>query len=289
MHKRPAAWSFLALLTLLTTWGCADDRVPGSYPGADAIGPPDGAATHEPGTGDWIPSNHSPQLQGIEQAQGFFEGGDPFLCDDNSQSIRRGLADLDEVVVMSERFETSSSDLGGYFVAAEPPGPYGGIQMVVGAAGQSPLAVGDVVRVVGEVREFYCLTQIEPSLVERRGQRTPAELPAPIEVTGDTVAARLAVETAEPYESVLVTLRDQEVVAVNPTYGDISLRSGAIIGDSKFHHGVRPPVLCRIASVTGFLNYSFGKYMVEPRGPEDIVFDPTSTCTAAAETEPSAE
>ena len=176
----------------------------------------------------------------------------------------------------------------GFFVApasGSMDGTNAGIQVVVynGTVAVNP---GDVVSITGDVKEFYCMTEIaaDAANVQVTGKVAPP-IPAQVQV------GLLGPNSAEPFEDELIQLSDVYVVSPNTTgtdgktHGECSIgassgtavlffapglsftqkdaASGQIV--TKFTAGQH------FTSLTGILTYSFGEWLLKPRTDADIV------------------
>ncbi len=139
------------------------------------------------------------------------------------------------------------------------------------------LVPGDVVNVGGAVEEFFDLTEIEgagggkPTI-----ERTATGGAAPTSVTV-TVATLANPALAEPYEGVLVKLENVKVVSANPDapseFGDWTV--GVVgtlitIDDMMFKRPTNVAVDKCYSNIVGVLDYSFGKFKLEPRSAADV-------------------
>lgn len=145
-------------------------------------------------------------------------------------------------------------------------------------SGSAPLpAVGKRVDVEGKYVEYYDLSEIELASWTEVGDGT---VPAPVVVDPDTVAAG---ESAEPYEGMLIEVRDVEntedpVLGTDgQDHGDFRVQSigetGGVVVGTGIGHDYDGEVGDRFQSIVGVLDYSFGTFRIQPRGNEDITFE----------------
>jgi hypothetical protein len=178
---------------------------------------------------------------------------------------------LEGLVLTSPRFVASSSGaLDGYYAAdAASTGPYHGLLLVVPTSLGTDFVVGDVVTVEGDHKEYYCLTEV---LVASMVQTGVAWEPAPLEVGGWQLAA--TDPASEPYEGSLVRVEGGSVTELD-AFGEI-----VIDGTWRIANEFDLPYLAddgvkalgdQIVSVTGVVEFSWGKYLVNPRFESDLV------------------
>lgn len=189
---------------------------------------------------------------------------------------------LTGLVVLSPVFEVTppkDADPGknGYF-AAEAPGAWHGIQLVVPKDLDPGLLPGDVVTAVGEGREFYCLTQFEataaPTVTGQSGL-PPAEDVAPESLRADGTQG-------EPYEGTLVRLSTVHV-REKLSWG-FELNEGGVIVQDALGTGVRPAADCQIASLVGVVTYSFEEYKIILLRAEDVEYANAAECATVTST-----
>ncbi len=159
-------------------------------------------------------------------------------------------------------------------------GQYAGIQVLV--LGESlSLQAGDVLDVSGEVSEFFCMTEIvvNPSDLQVIGKVAP-----PLAYV--VPLATLQGETAEPYEDVLVQIKNVTVsnpnvlgtdgkphaqFAIGPSAGSSILAVGLPGGSSYATNSVPSLKTGQFySSVTGNLTYSFGAWVLRMRTDADL-------------------
>ena len=151
-----------------------------------------------------------------------------------------------------------------FFIGMRPQGPYRGIFVFAGPSTPYQVNEGDSVRIMGIVKEYYNLTEMDVSngLVETINTGLP--LPDPVIVPTGTASS-------EPYEGVLV--RVDSAICVDPDlgYGEWAVDDGSgslIVDDLGVPYS---PDSGLMYSVTGPIYFSFGEYKIEPRDSSDIV------------------
>ncbi|MCK6513173.1 hypothetical protein L6R29_24860 [Myxococcota bacterium] len=193
---------------------------------------------------------------------------------------------LKGLVVTSQMFVLDRKDnqvvLNGFFVSDPSfPSKFGGILVSVGPDFSTRLDLGDVIDVTGTFKNessFYN-TQIDArelsgGIVTKTSENkkdaikavtlTAADLPSvPTDVKNPDASK------AEPYEGMLVEIKNVEVEADADQYGVWKIVGGAEVDDT-FYRGVRPTKGTKLAYVRGILNYAFDKYTILPRGALDI-------------------
>jgi hypothetical protein len=152
--------------------------------------------------------------------------------------------------------------------------------------GGGPLALGDRVYVAGRYREYAdptdsggTLTEIASGIVSCRSPGTPIA-PTLIATPSDLSAAA----TAEPWEGVLVEIRDVSVTMAPGMFGRFVV-TGMVNVDDDFYRAI-VSVGDRIRRLAGVLTYQFG-YQLEPRSSADVELAPTerddATCGNGAD------
>ena len=182
------------------------------------------------------------------------------------------------LVAAVDAFEENGTGLGNVsdvWIADPAGGPFSGVQVYLptttACAGRL-LAPGDIVDVEGTIQEFAVpsdgsgrtVTQLVAASVTCTGAGTapaPSVLPDPAALTVDA--------TAEPWEGVLVELRDVEATADPDRFGTQALRTSAPLDDDLYRHpGTRRD---RFTTVRGVFHYLFGRWSLLPRGADDVV------------------
>ena len=152
--------------------------------------------------------------------------------------------------------------------------------------------VGDAVVVTGEVSEYQGVTQLNKPSAEKYSCDTCKVEP----ITLTTKDMHQTKDTSEPYEGMLVTMKDLTVVVANPdaekdkNYGETVVKDsagGEMIIDQNVYHDKgllddTMPVGSTFESVTGVIHYHYGKYKLLVRTADDIVGFKTPTTTTKA-------
>jgi len=165
----------------------------------------------------------------------------------------------------------ASAKLDGFFVQDKGGGEYSGIKVVMDTGTAPALSVGDIVNLVGDLKEYYCVTEFDATSVTVTGK---TETPAASVVQSTDIAAGKA--TSEKYEGVLVEVKDTAVSEVDQ-YGNVVLDGGAVVADSivdlpKVEAG------CKYKSLVGVIDYAFKQYLLLPRSADDLVLDSATPC-----------
>lgn len=187
------------------------------------------------------------------------------------------------VVVVSPRFNASGS-LHSYFVADQGPeaAAFHGVQVTFPVADNTDFAPGDVIDFTADHVEYYCMTELKGSAASKTGT-TP--VPAPVEIDPCDLGEQ-QVAVAEPLEGVLVRVKDVTVENANPDapkdYGSFVVDCGLIVSNTFKLPYMNKETSARtvgdkFSSITGIVAYSFGKYVLLPRGEEDMVKAGTAT------------
>lgn len=160
-------------------------------------------------------------------------------------------------------------------------GEYSGISIYVGSvatyANDTPVALGDSVRINGDYTEWYDVSQLDNADFTYLGAGT---VPTPEVVAAGDIANGGSL--AEAYEGVLVTVQTVSVTNVNPDdpddYDETTLTGGLRIDDLCVDGGGEGGILDNgyalgqsFSSVTGVLHYSFDNFKLLPRSLADIV------------------
>lgn len=191
-------------------------------------------------------------------------------CSNEGNNLIQAGVGVGPVVVTSPTF-SASAGTDGFYVADFPVGgavSYTGILVVVNKSAGVQVAPGDEVVVRGDYKEYYCLSEIYATSVEKTGQQPapggfPLDDPSPLENGGGP--------GAEPMEGVIVTLHDVDVTAADSSDGKGWFRVGAgieVLND--FQVAWTPVAGTRLAALTGAVKYHWGKYRIVPRSLSDI-------------------
>ncbi len=168
----------------------------------------------------------------------------------------------------------------GVVVAVEPGNSYVWIQ-----DGQGPwsgllvfdppaeLTVGDLVRVSGNLKEYFGMTEISPTdtcVILANGQPVPSPEVLP---TGDV--------GQEQWESVFVRVENVTVTEEPNQYNEwlVDDGSGDIMINDQFAFSYTPTLGAQLLYIQGPLDYSFSNFKIEPRSDADIAPEGVNTST----------
>jgi len=195
-------------------------------------------------------------------------------------TIQTGVS-LEDVVVVTPKHSAASS-LDGYYVRDLPQnlplgnqGQYAGILVVVRKTMNTNFVPGDVVSIVGDYKEYYCMSEISATSITKVSEFTP--LPDDIEVD-KTIFAQGGTSDAEPYEGVRVILRDVTITDTsggrNPLWW-FKVDDGIYVAnDYQLQSSFTPQQGTHLSELRGAVKYSYGKYLIVPVSAQDIVLAP---------------
>lgn len=167
------------------------------------------------------------------------------------------------------------------FAIAEASGPWHGIYVFY-PSGVMP-EVGDEVVVIGEVQEFFGLTELAgfAEYVVVSSGHTPYASTA---VTTGQIATGSS--EAEAHEGVLVAVEQVTVTDPDAGFGEwfVDDGSGEVMVDDLGDYAYIPTLDEQLFLVRGMLYYSFGDFKIEPRNDGDIVLAPNLAIDKAAPT-----
>jgi hypothetical protein len=174
-----------------------------------------------------------------------------------------------EGIVVQERFSAAAT-LDAYYLNTGTGEANSGILMLISSTKETNYALGSKVAVVGDYKEFYCLSEIVAQSVEvlSEGEAVPAA------VAAGGASDLLAV--AEPHEGMLVTISDVEITNTDDfeKYGYVAVNGTDLLIEGKILHSDDFPeveVGTNYSSVTGFLTFSYDQYRIQPRTAADFV------------------
>ena len=224
-------------------------------PPEDTYTPPEDTYT-PPGDTDTPPCGSVATT--VADLQQLSEGTD---CDPETDFIDllQGVV-LNCVVVTTPLYEFAQ-ELDAFHVADADGGPFSGIVVVVNKGTVSDIHVGDIVSVTGGLREYYCLSELVATGATVTGADTAVSTPV--------VEANLTGAGAEQWEGVLVTLTDV-VVAEHDNFGGFSTQGGVLVDDGIFTDMVPADPGCTYSSLTGVVDFRYGKYQLLPRNTADL-------------------
>ncbi len=224
--------------------------------------------------------------------QSIQSGNDSLQCaSPNGEKLTFEAVQLQDAVVTADVGPLSKT-VEAFYVRplADPPfnGQYGGLK-IVRFGGGKPIAVGDIVRLTGDVVEYYCETELKVEDAEVTILGSAAQ-PGPIDVTVSQIA--FDSPGGEPWEGVLVRLQNVVVAVANElgtdgkTHGQFSVSAQGgtdrvvVGGTSETTFTKQDPdsgdlittmVKGQIFStLIGHLSYSFGQYVLRPRADTDL-------------------
>lgn len=266
-----------AFLTFAVAPGCsrstddgdtyeAPDEDLGSQKDDDAVVDPDKDATTTPEDKKTTPTGT--QVKDLQQKQ---EG---LNCPDGSDFINLDEGVKLDGVIVTAPLHSATDQLDSFFVQDDGGGAYSGIRIMVakGSAPDLDPAVGDVLDIVGDLKEFYCLTEFD---MISAAVLTSGPAPAPFIVPAADVAATSA--NAEQYEGVLVQILNVKVKEAD-NYGGFVSVEGVTVDDSIFADMEVADAGCVYASITGVIDYNYGEYKLLPRTAADLVLDDAVEC-----------
>ncbi len=167
------------------------------------------------------------------------------------------------------------------FAIAEASGPWHGIYVFY-PSGDLP-EVGDEVVVIGEVQEFFGLTELADfaQYVVASSGHTPYT-PAVV----DTGQIATGSSEAESYEGVFVAVEQVTVTNPDAGFGEwfIDDGSGEVMVDDLGDYSYTPSLNELLFLVRGMLYYSFGDFKIEPRNDNDILLAPNLAISKVAPT-----
>lgn len=182
-------------------------------------------------------------------------------------------------VVTTVLFDASKSGNLKAFYVADPgfPAKFGGVKVVVSKDFTETLAIGDVVDIEGRVSEYFASTQVYAQSktggkVTKTGKTAtvkaievkPADIPTMPTDKNDPDKS-----PTEPYEGMLVELKDITVESEVDKYGSWKIVGGGLVDDDLFK-GFKPAKGSKITSIKGIIEYSYSQYRLFPRSASDI-------------------
>lgn len=195
-------------------------------------------------------------------------------CDEAAATVNQGFygpeltVELADVVVTAPRFvlyqhpSNPAQNLYGYFVADPGGGPDSGVVLSLDAAETSVFEVGTHLAVSGESTSYFCNTQLRATALSQLDNGgDPVE---PAVVTPSVLADAVS---GEAYEGALVKFTRGTVTATPNKFGEFQIDGVLFVGDLYPYDA---PQLGELVSITGVMNYSFGKRLLEPRSDADI-------------------
>jgi hypothetical protein len=150
------------------------------------------------------------------------------------------------------------------FFLQDGKGPWNGLYVYDN--GVNAPAIGDEIQVIGEIAEYYNLTELKPDASNEDAYKVISsgnDLPAP-----DTVTTGEA--NNEKYEGVLITVEEVECIVEPNQYNEAGLKNtgDTLLTDDKIY--LHEFVKGYVYNVTGVIDYSFEEYKILPRSEDDV-------------------
>ncbi|MBM4397302.1 MAG: hypothetical protein FJ087_16650, partial [Deltaproteobacteria bacterium] len=189
-------------------------------------------------------------------------------------------------IVVSPKFvaykdkTTGQPKLDGYFLAVPDLAgalPYTGIQATLDSALGTDYKPGEKIQFTGEHTEYYCMTQLGLDSTESVGT---GSVPAPLTIDPCELGDQDA--KAEPLEGVLVRIADVTVEKASvpgsdgKDHGMFAVDCNLIVGPLFW-----PPYMSsatdsrtvgdKFDEIVGVVQYSYGQYVLHPRGESDML------------------
>jgi len=201
-------------------------------------------------------------LETIQNVQQVPPGGDASLMDTLAVNVR-GYVTAEPGVFNDSSFYIQDAD-----------GAWDGI-LVYDRNGMVDFERGDYVVCCGEVEEYYGMTQLALHFTDAAQLATPVgSMPDPVSVPTGLLQN---VVSAEQYEGVYVHAEDCTVIDENVGIGEWLISNGAAADTCRVDDYADYDYVPQNGDnvyVRGVVSYSFGLYMLEPRGNEDIAVNP---------------
>ena len=307
------SFKVLAAVAAVVSFGaCANTSGTAAPAGQDVAAPVDVVTTPKdvavtpgqdvaPGTDTGVKPTTDIQTAGTEKSIVDIQKSDPSMkCAKPTgfTTALKGVKVSSAIVVSPVNATTTSAGkkLEGVWVQQKGGGAWTGLYLETdaGATAIGTLKVGDTITAIGDIEEFYCMTQMQPTVVTV--ETAAAELPAPVTVDIAKLGDAATDADNESYESVLVTVNN--VILTNDAalgtdgkpHGEMYL--GLVAGTDLLRMGsVFPGVYLsdknpdgtytpkwakgqKFASITGVMQYSFGKFRLLPVNQASIVVAP---------------
>ncbi|MBM4343851.1 MAG: hypothetical protein FJ100_10810 [Deltaproteobacteria bacterium] len=208
----------------------------------------------------------------------------------------KGVTIRNVVVSSPARSEGSAGTLVGLFVQQKGGGQWSGLYVTGKKSAELGQAKpGDVLTLTGDVKDFYCFTQIYSTFttIESQGK----ELPVALTVTTADLGEKAGAEKTEPYEGVLVQLhdvvvgddalgsdgkphgeiyvgkdKDDKAVRIASSFFGVYLSDKTKGADGKDVFTPKYPKGTKLGTLTGVVEYAFGQYrLVVSKDPEGVV------------------
>ncbi len=174
--------------------------------------------------------------------------------------------ELKNVIVMSDVFQ-ASSNLKGLFVSDMNVGPWRGIMLAFpSTVDVTGVVRGSVVDVAGQYIEYNDLSEIKATSITKTGATQQVVSYA----VDDPSKLATGSAEAESFEGVLVTVYNVTVLDNSIGYGEFKVTGNLLVDDMLYKYTPLPANGTVYNSLTGFMNYSFSNFMLEPRDANDM-------------------
>ncbi len=223
----------------------------------------------------WVASEWTISAGTSAASPGSWSGGGTVEPTEPSESSIRAVRQGDVAIGANVIVTGTATGIAPYGLFIQEPGAdlWSGVWVYTGASfiDLSPPSVGDAITAMGTVTDFNGLTEIDASAL---GGFILAS-PGGDAITPLSIGLADLLADPEPYESMLLTVVDVEVVDTADTYGEWRIADAVdndlqLAVDDLIYEVADLDVGDPISSLTGPLYYSFGEYKVEPRGAYDV-------------------
>ena len=192
-------------------------------------------------------------------------GGDPdnVTVAEIQQGLDDGTMSEGDDVIVEGVVATSGLDVAGkgFYVQDAGGGAWSGVYVYLGSITGVEVEVGDVLTIAGELDEYYDFTELKVSSADD------------VSITGSGTPVATAISAApsdwEPYEGCLLEVADVEVLTDPDSYSEAETNYGFYLNDSLYAYDAAEGD--SFSSVTGLLDYSFSKWLLETRDASDFV------------------
>jgi predicted extracellular nuclease len=277
--------SSLCTLVMLLTWGCADTdsgdttQQPVNLK-ADVVVGSDQKTSNQSGTDVTSRRGTDQTIESLQKLQVPKDcKSTPFLDGAKGVTVR-------DVVVISRpllKIDKKKKSLDAVYVQTKGGGPWSGMY-VVGETDSSiaKLVPGNVVTLTGDVKDFYCMTQMDAQLIASKDGAV--ETPTAVTVTLSDIGDKAKDEDNEIYESGYVSVENVVVTDNKPlgtdgkTHGEFYV--GSKDGDKALliSYGFNTtfskkvdgawvadvPMGKKLKSIRGVMTWSYGKWKLIP-------------------------
>ena len=165
-------------------------------------------------------------------------------------------------LIATSQVHDATETLESFYAADVGGGEYSGIKIVMPKGTAPAVAIGDVVSMVGDLKEYYCLTEFEPVDVQVFANN------------GTPVATPITVETLnadpEKWEGVLVKFANVKVDSLD-NYGGFVVEGGLTVDDMIFADLTPLEEGCEYLELVGVIEFGYGSYKLLPRRAADLV------------------